>query len=108
MRLGYEINLDAIPYTSGCTVEQALNDGEDYELLFFTVSPRIMIRHIYACPRLHPGLKLRDIGTLVADPKQRSLKVGGWDRFNRARSSLPPRPPSTGAVNSLPASSREM
>jgi len=80
--LGYEINLDAIPCTSGCSVEQALNEGEDYELLF-TVSPRIMIRHIYACPRLHPGLTLMDIGTLVADPKQRSLKSGGWDHFKK-------------------------
>jgi len=80
--LGYELQPEFIPCTPGCTLEQALNDGEDYELLF-TVSPRIMIRHIYACPRIHPGLTLRDIGTLVADPKQRSLKGGGWDHFKQ-------------------------
>ena len=32
--LGFEIEKAAIPRTRGCTVAQAIADGEDYELLF--------------------------------------------------------------------------
>ena len=31
---GYELWRDQVPKARGCTVEQALGDGEDYELLF--------------------------------------------------------------------------
>jgi|JI6StandDraft_1071083.scaffolds.fasta_scaffold11681_3 thiamine-monophosphate kinase len=80
--LGYELELDSLPCTPGCNEEQALNDGEDYELLL-TISPRTLSRDVFSCGLLHPGLKLRNIGTLLADPKQRSLKVGGWDHFKK-------------------------
>lgn len=33
-RVGFELNEDAIPRNRGCTIQQAIGDGEDYELLF--------------------------------------------------------------------------
>jgi thiamine-monophosphate kinase len=38
-RLGYSIAREKLPLSPGCTVENALSDGEDYELLF-AVAPR--------------------------------------------------------------------
>ncbi len=32
--VGFEVDEDALPRNRGCTVAQAINDGEDYELLF--------------------------------------------------------------------------
>lgn len=37
--VGFEINEQSVPRSRLCTIEQALNDGEDYELLF-AISPR--------------------------------------------------------------------
>lgn len=37
-RVGFQLDLAAIPLASGATMQMALNDGEDYELLF-TTSP---------------------------------------------------------------------
>lgn len=79
--LGYELDLDSLPRTRGCTVEQGLGDGEDYELLF-TLSPRTSLSAIETCMKRHPGLKISPIGQMLADPKKRSLKAGGgWDHF---------------------------
>ncbi len=36
--LGFEIEETAIPRNRGCTIKQAINDGEDYELLFAIAS----------------------------------------------------------------------
>ena len=33
-RLGFEMNGNALPRNRGCSIEQAISDGEDYELLF--------------------------------------------------------------------------
>ncbi|MGH7936560.1 MAG: thiamine-phosphate kinase, partial [Chthoniobacterales bacterium] len=33
-KVGFEIDEKALPRSRGCSVEQAINDGEDYELLF--------------------------------------------------------------------------
>jgi thiamine-monophosphate kinase len=32
--VGFEIETKALPRTRGCSIQQAINDGEDYELLF--------------------------------------------------------------------------
>jgi thiamine-monophosphate kinase len=37
--LGFEVDENVLPRTRGCTVAQALNDGEDYELLFAIARP---------------------------------------------------------------------
>ena len=38
-RCGFTLDESLIPITPGCTVQQALSDGEDFELLF-TLAPR--------------------------------------------------------------------
>lgn len=70
---GFELTPAAIPCTPGCTVEQAINDGEDYELLL-TLSPAestdLQKRSL---PKLYP------IGKLTDSPLHK-LK-GGWQHF---------------------------
>ena len=38
-RVGFELDKAALPLNPGCTVKQAISDGEDYELLF-AISPK--------------------------------------------------------------------
>ena len=38
-RCGYEIDVESIPRSRGSSIKEALNDGEDYELLF-AISPK--------------------------------------------------------------------
>jgi thiamine-monophosphate kinase len=80
--LGYEIMLDHIPVNRGCTIEQALNDGEDYELLF-AVSPRTTGAQLQACRKACPHLEFHRIGRLVADVKKKQSLSGGWDHFKK-------------------------
>jgi thiamine-monophosphate kinase len=71
--------LDNIPLLKGATVEQALHDGEDYELLY-TVPPRVRV----------PGIRVGSIkkgkpGAVTYAGKP--LKPRGYDHFqNRSRS----------------------
>lgn len=80
--LGYEIALDRVPVSRGCTLEQALNDGEDYELLF-AVPSRTSAEQMKLCTQAYPNLEFFCIGRLVADLKQRQLVSGGWDHFKK-------------------------
>jgi thiamine-monophosphate kinase len=77
---GFEI--DDLPLTPGCTREQALADGEDFELLF-AVAPRQAAKLEKAWP--FPKLPLTRIGHLVANPSRRtgnkSTPVHGFDHF---------------------------
>jgi len=42
-KLGFTIDQDALPISYGCTAQQAISDGEDYELLL-AISPRERMR----------------------------------------------------------------
>jgi thiamine-monophosphate kinase len=70
----------AIPIDRGATLAQALNGGEDYELLF-TVRPRT------AVPATFEGLPLTEIGRIRAgaaghiELNGRPLGPGGYDHF---------------------------
>ena len=80
-RVGYEVDLASIPRSRGCTLTQALGDGEDYELLF-AVSPKDgrVLEHAWA--RKFPRLPLTRIGRLCPDPKVSTrLEGGGWEHF---------------------------
>lgn len=71
---GFELEESRLPCHAGCTPEQALRDGEDYELLL-ALSPEQA-----AQLPLHPELPLTPIGRLTAD-KAPEL-TGGWQHFS--------------------------
>ncbi|MBR5876016.1 MAG: thiamine-monophosphate kinase [Akkermansia sp.] len=71
---GFELTRESIPCNPGCSVEQALNDGEDYELLL-TLSPLDA-----ACVNQHPQLSLFPIGKLTNS--LRNTLSGGWQHFS--------------------------
>ncbi len=76
---GYELDADAVPVTDGCTVDQALGEGEDFELLF-AVCPAQVRGLCDAWSKAFPGLPLTRVGRLTAAPPREVLR-GGWDPF---------------------------
>lgn len=75
---GFHLNHKSIPRTRGCSITQALGDGEDFELLF-TVPEKTAKRLQKAWDEAFPKLPLTQIGTLQQEQGD-SLK-GGWDHF---------------------------
>jgi thiamine-monophosphate kinase len=73
---GFRLDREAIPIAAGCSLDQALGDGEDFELLF--TAPQ----DIDPCgwKGMFSGLELTRIGELVAAGQGESL-AGGWDHF---------------------------
>ena len=81
-----EVDAAALPVHSGATLEQALNGGEDYELLF-TASPEARV------PRRIDGVPITRIGRIVRRRKGRpavalvtaqgrqALAPRGWEHF---------------------------
>ena len=74
--VGFELNRDSLPCSEGSTLEQAIDDGEDYELLF-TSSDDLKP----AWDEKFPELEITRIGTLIEGAGD-SIK-GGWDHFQR-------------------------
>ena len=83
-RCGYELDPTLIPCNSGCTVEQAMRDGEDFELLF--ALPARMGNDLEAAwHRKFPNLKLTRIGRLAVPSKTKPTpKTSGFDHFTQA------------------------
>ena len=80
-RCGYELRRDAVPRTPGCTIEQALTDGEDYELLF-AIHPRDTARLESAWKKNFPRLRLTRVGAFNLKSEIRDLKShGAFDHF---------------------------
>jgi thiamine-monophosphate kinase len=91
---GYRLDRAALPLRAGCTVEQALGDGEDYELLF-ALEPREAERLRILWPRKFPKVQLTGIGELAEvegteEPKgtkgtkgTKGSKAGGATRRKR-------------------------
>jgi thiamine-monophosphate kinase len=80
---GFDLNLDTIPRTKGCTVEQALADGEDFELLF-SVPSKDSLRLTAAWKKQFPRLPLTRIGELTAHSKEgtpSTIQTRGFDHF---------------------------
>ena len=76
---GFMVFEEKIPVTKGCTTQNALADGEDYELLF-AISPRESIRLETAWKKRFPRLPLTRIGELSAPHIQPSAPHG-FDHF---------------------------
>ena len=79
---GFEIDLSVLPKNEGCSEEQAISDGEDYELLFAVgndVGPKIE----QGWKEVFPELSLTCIGRLTERTGD-SLNKPGYDHF-RAR-----------------------
>ena len=72
---GYELFPERLPLHPGCGVQQALGDGEDYELLF-ALSPEQALR---AEREFESPVVLTRIGTLTAESC--STLGGGWQHF---------------------------
>lgn len=77
---GLRVDESALPLTMGCTVSQALGDGEDYEMLF-TISPNISQELLIAWRRQFPQVPLTEIGSLVGFSNGQKL-TGGWEHFS--------------------------
>jgi thiamine-monophosphate kinase len=80
-RKGYEIDLAAIPRRRGCTLEQAVGDGEDYELLFALPAPEAPALEAAWRSRF-PRLPLTRIGALLADRARRTPLATGYTHFS--------------------------
>jgi thiamine-monophosphate kinase len=85
--VGAEVIAEALPIHSAATLDQALNGGEDYELLF-TVRPDARL------PKFIAGVRITRIGTIVPAKKHtnpvtliaadgsRPLEPKGWEHFS--------------------------
>jgi len=83
-----EVEAGALPLHTGATLSQALDGGEDYELLF-TAAAEAQV------PQVIAGVKITRIGrmmrartgesmmTLVSDEGRRPLGPHGWEHFSR-------------------------
>jgi thiamine-monophosphate kinase len=74
---GFQLDQTAIPLSEGCNLKQALEDGEDFELLF-TLPESDEPEN--AWQQKFPELKLTRIGRLVEMGEGDKLD-GGWDHF---------------------------
>src|SRR2546421_4881381 len=63
-KLGFKIDKNALPLAPGAKIEDAISDGEDYELLF-AISARDRARLQKAWRKKFPKLPLTRIGSLV-------------------------------------------
>jgi thiamine-monophosphate kinase len=66
--VGFEVDETALPLNRGCTTEQAVSDGEDYELLF-AISPKDSRSLPARWRKIFPHLPLTRIGRL--NPKSK-------------------------------------
>jgi thiamine-monophosphate kinase len=77
---GFRLDRENLPLSPGSSVEQALNDGEDFELLLAMDAERVPAL-LAAWPITFPGLPLNPIGRLVTSHEGEKL-TGGWDHFS--------------------------
>jgi thiamine-monophosphate kinase len=78
---GAEIEFASLPRRRGCSVQHAVADGEDYELLF-SIAPARAKALETAWAQAFPKLKLTRIGRLVEKERGLPAMHGGWDHFD--------------------------
>lgn len=80
---GFEVDPASVPRRRGATLEQALRDGEDFELLF-AVAPGDANRLEAAWRGHFPRVRLTRIGMLAARGRREGLRgARGYDHFAR-------------------------
>ncbi|NWK54436.1 thiamine-monophosphate kinase [Verrucomicrobiaceae bacterium N1E253] len=84
--LNYRLDHEMIPRTAGCSVDAALQDGEDFELLISMPSNKIAGLDS-AWRERFPDLDLTAIGSLI--PGKCSPLAGGWEHFRSESSEEP-------------------
>jgi thiamine-monophosphate kinase len=77
---GFEIVRDRLPLNPGCTPENAIRDGEDFELLF-AIAPRNAKMLESRWRKKFPNLPLTQIGRLNQKSKIKNQKSNGFDHF---------------------------
>jgi len=83
--VGWRLDLAALPRHRGCTLTQALSDGEDFELLF-ALSPRRTRGLVEAWHRAFPRLKLTCIGEVVEAGREEPSLGRGFEHFSQSAS----------------------
>ena len=73
-KVGFEIDREALPCNRGCTITQAISDGEDYELLF-AISPRNAVSLPSCWHKKFPNVPLTRIGRLNRKSKIQNRKL---------------------------------
>lgn len=76
---GFRLDTASLPLTDGCAIADALNDGEDFELLI-AVRPESVETLLTDWPAAFPDLPLTVIGALLPAGEGDHL-TGGWDHF---------------------------
>jgi thiamine-monophosphate kinase len=76
---GFEIDRERLPLSKGCSIEQAISDGEDYELLF-AVPPEVVPTLEERWDKKFPTLVLTQIGRLTETNRQ-ELSASGFDQL---------------------------
>ena len=79
-KVGFKIDKNALPLTSGTTISNAISDGEDYELLF-AVSRRDRSRLDRAWRKKFPRVKLTRIGNLTSNIEHQTSLRRGYIHF---------------------------
>jgi thiamine-monophosphate kinase len=84
-KLAFAIDQRALPISRGCTLQQAISDGEDYELLF-GISPRERKHLQTSWQKEFPKLSLTRIGRLNRKSKIKNQKLKrGYVHFRQRR-----------------------
>ena len=81
-KLGFKIDKEALPLAPGAKIDNAISDGEDYELLF-AISPRHRARLEKSWRKKFPKLLLTRIGSLTKrlNVSTTQLLPGGYLHF---------------------------
>lgn len=80
---GFVLNELAVPRAEACSLEQAIGDGEDYELLF-CAAPEHETTLLAEWDREFPELNLTQIGMMMEPHVVQNIS-GGWDHFQSGK-----------------------
>ena len=80
-KLGFNLDLERLPLNRGCKIDNAISDGEDYELLF-AISPRHRAQLEKSWRKQFPRVRLTRIGSLNQKSVIRDQQLpGGYVHF---------------------------